>query len=190
VQKTPDLQGFEARNGQNERPTAERAGATKVGTADLRVQDIERFWAKVSRGNPAECWNWKGGANARGYGRFKVGRRLYSPHRIAFELAYGRIVECRDYHGTVVMHLCDNPRCCNPAHLRAGRQIHNVRDMIAKGRKPVQVGTDRYNAKLTPEKVRAIRSDPRSERAIAAEYGISKGTVNRIRLRRAWSHVA
>jgi len=34
----------------------------------------------------------------------------------------------------VVAHLCDNPGCCNPAHLRWTTQAMNVADALAKGR--------------------------------------------------------
>ena len=34
----------------------------------------------------------------------------------------------------IVMHTCDMPACVNPAHLRVGTQLNNVRDSIAKGR--------------------------------------------------------
>lgn len=39
-----------------------------------------------------------------------------------------------------VMHLCDNPPCCNPAHLRLATQAENNADMMAKGRN----GTNGY----------------------------------------------
>lgn len=34
----------------------------------------------------------------------------------------------------VLAHSCDNPKCCNPGHLRAVPQAENVADMIRKGR--------------------------------------------------------
>ena len=49
-------------------------------------------------------------------------------HRIAFFLAHGHWPEPE------TLHLCDNPPCCNPRHLREGTRMDNVRDMIMKNR--------------------------------------------------------
>lgn len=48
---------------------------------------------------------------------------------------------------------------------------------------------ERNAAKLTEEQVRAIRSDPRSTRAIGADYGIASRTVSGIKRGEKWSHV-
>ena len=76
------------------------------------------------------CLLWGGGASRKGYGRFKVGGRLYSPHRVVLENKLGRRLR-RDED---TCHACDVPRCVNPEHLFAGSRLDNVRDAIAKGR--------------------------------------------------------
>ena len=97
--------------------------------------DTYRFWQRVdvSKSQTA-CWSWLGGASAQGYGRFKLKGRLESSHRVAYAIANGDIPEADSYHGNVVMHLCDNPSCCNPRHLRLGDQRANVKDMDGKRR--------------------------------------------------------
>lgn len=135
-----------------------------------------RFWSKVDVGKPSECWEWRGGANEAGYGRFKVGGKLVSPHRFAYELKYGRILDNGTYHGTVVRHRCDNPRCTNPAHLVLGDQRANVHDMDAKGRRSKPAA-----GKYPPELIRKIFNDPRPHRVIAETYGVSKTYVGYIK---------
>ena len=57
--------------------------------------------------------------------------RFTSSPRYAYEIWVGPIPD-----GKSVLHRCDNPACCNPAHLFIGTQLDNMRDMIAKGRGP------------------------------------------------------
>jgi len=101
------------------------------------LSDEERFWRYVKRNGPNECWPWIGpiAKYRRGYGQFKRdGRRGKSEnaHRIAWEYANGRKPEDEMY----ICHRCDNPPCCNPAHLFIGTPRDNTQDMIAKGRHP------------------------------------------------------
>lgn len=148
--------------------------------AGLSPITVARFWSKIQVGRDADCWPWKG---QEGYGRCKIDGRLYSPHRLAYELVNGPIPEGSGYHGTVVRHRCDNPACCNPAHLQIGTQSENMLDMVARGR--VDFSKD-CGRKLTPEQAAKIRSDPRSGRVIAAEYGIGKSQVQRIKSGERW----
>jgi hypothetical protein len=150
----------------------------------------DRLWNQVVKGQePDDCWIWIGPVNAKGYGSISLGnrqralgtrgnKRFYS-HRLAYELTTGSIPD-----GMFVCHKCDNPRCCNPAHLFLGTPNDNVQDMISKGRK---------TRKLTEEQVRNIRirfaaGDSISKLAIA--NGVSRETIRAIVSGRTWRHLA
>lgn len=145
------------------------------------------FWAKVKRGAEAECWPWTETLNPHGYGDCKYQGRRTNAHRIAFELANGESLPS----DVVVCHRCDNPACCNPAHLFSGSQGDNVRDCHAKGRARHNRtnGERRPLHKLTEAQVRDIRESKCSLRAAAAKYGVSSVTILKIRRREKWAHV-
>jgi endogenous inhibitor of DNA gyrase (YacG/DUF329 family) len=88
----------------------------------------ERFWANVDRTDPAGCWPWIGPARRQGYGVF--GKPARMAHRIAWALDRGRDIPT----GGIIMHLCDNPICVRPEHLRLGTHADNIADKVAKGR--------------------------------------------------------
>ena len=143
----------------------------------------ERFWSKVDRKDPAECWEWQAGKFSQGYGQFSVGAKNKLAHRVSYELAHGPIPE-----GLVVRHKCDNPCCVNPDHLELGTHENNMDDRASRGRGAK--GEAQGGAKLTEDVVRAIRLDGRLQVEIAASYGISQITVSRIKRRSSWSHIA
>jgi hypothetical protein len=91
----------------------------------------ERFWSRVDQSAGLfGCWPWLGYRDENGYGRVDAfGRRRTTASRVAFELSGGVIPD-----GMVACHTCDNPPCCNPAHIFAGTYADNTADMVAKGR--------------------------------------------------------
>jgi len=97
----------------------------------LKPKYIERFWARVKKGKPDECWEWTASKNPKGYGWFRPGSKgcPFHAHRIAWRIANGPVPV-----GLCVLHRCDNPPCCNPHHLFLGTQLDNVRDKVQKGR--------------------------------------------------------
>ena len=88
-----------------------------------------RFWPRVTKGDG--CWEWQGARSNLGYGRVRgEDGRTRQTHHIAWELVFGPIPS-----GLVVMHICDNPPCVRPNHLRLGTVAENNADMTAKGRR-------------------------------------------------------
>lgn len=88
-----------------------------------------RFWEKVDKRGPDDCWLWTGSADRDGYGRQRVGNRPRLAHRVSYALEHGDIPK-----GLLILHRCDTPACVNPAHLRAGTQQENMAERDAKGR--------------------------------------------------------
>lgn len=125
------------------------------------------------------CFLWLGNTNKYGYGVICRQRKVYGAHRFAWAMTNG------DPGQQLVLHRCDNPACVNPDHMFLGSPADNMQDMIAKGRSRHVKSA----AKLTVEQVRAIRSDTRKKREIAAEYGIAQPTVSAIQHHRTWADV-
>ena len=145
-----------------------------------------RFWSKVDRGaGPRACWPWTALRSRSGYGHTYVRSSPARAHRVAWELTRGPIPE-----GLIVRHLvCDNPLCCNPAHLAVGTNADNSADMTAKGRQAL--GVRNGNVRLTEADVRALRAT--SETVSCAEWGrrlgVSKRVIYDVRSGRIWKHV-
>lgn len=105
----------------------------------------DRFWSRVDKtGGPAACWPWTGPRYETGYGRLRIIGIPYRAPRIAYFLAHGT-----DPADKFVCHRCDNPPCCNPAHLFLGTTRQNGRDMASKGRAKNQHGEQKRTEKRT-----------------------------------------
>ncbi len=156
----------------------------------------DRFWAKVDRRGPDECWPWTAAVGTHGYGVVGVERGTMTAHRVAFLLANGALPEAPGAHGGVVMHRCDNRRCCNPAHLCGGSQRDNLADATAKGRSrvpPPILGEAVHTAKLKAAQVREIKEALEGGAtgvALAARYGVRPDVIGAIRRGRTWRSVA
>lgn len=149
------------------------------------------FWIAVAVGDPEECWPWKGPKAPQGYGRCPKGlpERSGLAHRAAYAYANGELPGAK-----WVLHRCDNPPCCNPAHLFLGDSMSNVRDMDRKGRRvsTPHLGSANGFAKLNESQVLEIRRRVAAGERIptlAAEYGITRNNIYYIRDRKAWAHL-
>jgi hypothetical protein len=63
-----------------------------------------------------------------GHGHVRIDGKLRPAHHVAFKLKHGR------WPIPALRHTCDNPPCCNDAHLIEGTQAENMADKVARGR--------------------------------------------------------
>ena len=162
----------------------------KRKTGPKTIPPEVRFWPKVSVGDANECWPWNGGNNGRGYGVFgRTWRKMQYAHRFAWEVTHGPVPD-----GLCVCHHCDNPPCCNPAHLFIGTIRDNSADMVAKGRAakhPESRGASNGNAKLTQSQVRSIRrlaSSGFTQIEVGAFFKVNRRSIARIWNGSGWIH--
>lgn len=151
----------------------------------------QAFAARVDKAGPNGCWIWQGCKNKQGYGQLKVNGKHMRAHRFSWQLHNGTIPKGEGYHGTCVLHKCDNPSCVNPDHLFLGTPADNNADMVSKGRCKVPgfKGEMHGQSKLTERDVIAIRHDQKTQRKVAANYGVCQSTVSRIKIGEIWGHV-
>lgn len=167
---------------------------------------IARFMVKTFPEPNSGCWLWDGATVPTSYGdiprgSFGIGGRPMLAHRASYLLFIGEIPE-----GLSVCHKCDTPLCVNPDHLFVGTHLDNMADMTAKGRhfaarypeRAKEVarkvglantharGEGNPKAKLTATDVAAIRMDARPTRFLAADYGVDRTVIQRIRSGVLW----
>lgn len=132
-----------------------------------------RFWAKVARRGPEECWLWTASRQPSGYGQLRDGKTTLLAHRVSFGLAHGRTPV------GVVRHICDVRACVNPAHLLEGTYKDNSLDAAERGR---------MFTKLTPGQVveiRRLRGKVSGVR-LAGRFGVTPANISCVQLGQSW----
>lgn len=128
------------------------------------------------------CHEWTGYRLPTGYGRTRYLGKNVLAHRLAWLVFRGSIPD-----GRLVCHKCDNPPCCNPAHLFLGTHRDNSCDAMKKGRMKAALSSlakitrFRRLRVLTDQQVEEIRTSKESGRALAARFGCSAANVSMIR---------
>jgi HNH endonuclease/AP2 domain len=98
------------------------------GSLDGRAPEAPEHYAVLSRILKTEgCWGWDGYHNNQGYAVFqgKAGARRRVAHRIIYGYYFGPVPD--DIH---IDHMCGNPGCVNPDHLRATTPQQNVQHFV------------------------------------------------------------
>ncbi len=129
---------------------------------------------------PSGCWYFSGRRNDGGYGIILVGQELYRVHRIIYEHCVADIPD-----GLLVLHDCDRPPCCNPAHLHLGDKQQNMIECLER--------TRNHSAILTPEVVREIRrvkaGGGTSVKRLAERFGVSADAIGEVLNGKTWGFV-
>lgn len=168
----------------SEAPRPPRRKRKPLGETEQREADLKRFWKKVVKRGPAECWEWTSAISHNGYGQFYVAGHHVPPHRWIYQITNGCIIP----KGHDACHHCDNRRCVNPSHIFPGTRKENMMDCKNKGRLGSNGGEGHPFAKLTWQKAEEIRAKykPGMHGRLAREYGVHSGTINDVLKRVTW----
>lgn len=144
-----------------------------------------RFFKKIKKRSNG-CWEWQAATDRSGYGQFNLHGKVLPAHKVSYQWTNGKVKK-----GLVLMHTCDNRKCCNPDHLIPGTQAENMADMVAKGRSTR--GRKHHAAKMTPTKVKNLRkgyeSGDHTITSLSNKYNISSSAVSAIVNNLTWTHV-
>lgn len=156
-----------------------RVAVNSLGHKRVCLSLADRLWRHVDKsGGPDACWPYTGAKSSTGYGSLG-GNSGGGAHRVAYEAANGPILD-----GLLqVCHHCDNPPCCNPAHLFLGTALDNSLDMVSKGR-AVDTRNERSpRARLINAQVAEIRrrwAGGETLKSLAPEFGVSTSYLSRM----------
>jgi hypothetical protein len=90
-----------------------------VDSYDAEV--LRRIRQKLAITPERGCWEWTGYKLSDGYGQVGYRGKVVRVHRLVFELMVGTIPPGKQLDH----YACDNPPCCNPAHLRPATNREN-----------------------------------------------------------------
>jgi hypothetical protein len=152
----------------------------------IKIDPSERFWNKVDKRGPDDCWLWLGNTwKTTGYGRFSdTPTHQVAAHRFSYTINIGVIPD-----GLLVCHTCDNRLCVNPSHLFLGTHADNSADMVSKQRN--RYGETHPLSKITETDALYIRMHYLTMEPVdlARRFNISLGTLRNIATGNTWKHV-
>lgn len=180
---------------------------------DKRPHLEKLFWERTALIPFHPCWEWIGYRVPKGYGSLRTSDNIYRAHQLSFWLFKDPTVVWR---GRACAHICDNPGCVNPDHLRNWTYKENSHDARAKGRlfgqtkesqdilnrvrAASRVSFSKNNAGLKCKmskfksedqirNVRKMRANGFSLTEIAEKYGVTITSISKICLRQTFKDI-
>lgn len=155
----------------------------------LSKKHEERFWQRVAKRGPDDCWEWTSTRTSVGYGCIRVNDIMMRAHRVSWQLKNGVISgPNKGPDAILVCHRCDNRGCVNPSHLFLGTPADNMADMVAKDRS--LHGSENHASKLTADQVSFIRSSPLSGSALARMFGVTPALACALKRGIGWRRIS
>lgn len=141
---------------------------------------MARFFSSVVRDEQTNCWNFIHNKDRDGYGGFRWGTLRLVAHRFLNQYCFGLIPQEKQ-----CLHVCDNPSCVSPFHIKRGTHYDNILDRNIKLR---------GHSKLTPTDVLEIRKQleyniRRTQRKLAIKYNVTESVISRIKSGIRWGNL-
>lgn len=133
--------------------------------------------------NTGSCWEFTARKNPDGYGYLKIGKQNKRCHREIYLMFH------TNENPFVVRHICNNPACINPAHLRGGTQKDNAEDRVNSNRGGYLKGSFNGRSKLTNDDVLFIRKSELSGAELGRMFNITDVQALKIKKLKAWRHI-
>lgn len=181
----------------NKKPSHDARRSSPVARDEL-ASSFARFSKLVPEGGGDQCWYWLGAVNDRGYGVFRIGRRIVMAHRHMFEIDHGRPP------AGMVLHSCGKKSCVNPQHLYEGTKpkphdsdasrLEQLDRAALPPASPLRgtSGANNPRAQLNEEQVRKICTlldQGVSPRIIAFDFGVDAKSIRNIDQGKTWRHL-
>jgi hypothetical protein len=119
--------------------------------------------------NKESCVFWRGPKSNK-YGYVQIDNKKITAHRLSYIVHYGHIPEDMD-----ISHLCDNPLCVNPFHIKAMTHRENIKDSVVRNR------ATRFASMELVNKIREeYATGQYSERDLARIFNRHRSSIHRI----------
>lgn len=182
----------------NKKPSPDAWRSTPSSAQGELASSFARFRNLVPASGDDACWYWLGAVNDRGYGVFRLGRRIIMAHRHMFALEHGRAP------AGMVLHSCGKKSCVNPRHLYEGTKpkphdkdasrIEQIDRAVLPSASPLRGASGVHNprAQLNEEQVRKIcvlLDQGVSPRVIGFSFGVDAKSIRNIDQGKTWRHL-